>query len=143
MSEPIVTAFFYGSYINRAVLREVDLVPERFEVARLPGYDISIRPLANLVGSDEHTVYGVLASTRHSELDRLYRHAREVLGGIYLPHLVLAFTLGGQAEPALCYLAPSLAPVPPDPAYVKRIVTPARELGFPAWYVERLESFAP
>lgn len=143
MDEPVVTTFFYGSYINRAVLREVDLVPERFEVARLPGYDISIRPLANLVPSDENTVYGVLASTRHSELARLYQHAQEVLGGLYLPHPVIAFTLAGQAEPALCYLAPSLTPSPPDPAYVRRIVDPARELGFPAWYVERLEAFGP
>jgi hypothetical protein len=87
-------------------------------------------------------VYGVLASTTHAELDRLYAHAREVLGGVYLPHPVIAYTLAGQAEPALCYLAPSLAPAPADPAYVGRIVSPARELALPGWYLERLESFA-
>jgi hypothetical protein len=143
MSTPVVTIFFYGSYINRDVLREVGLAPERFEVARLPGYDISIRPLANLVASDRHTVYGVLASATHAELDRLYRHARDVLGGLYLPHPVLAYTLAGQAEPALCYIAPALAPADPDRAYVQRILGPAREYGFPAWYLERLESFLP
>jgi hypothetical protein len=30
---------------------------------------------------------------------------------------------------------------PADPAYVAHIVEPARELGFPSWYVARLESF--
>lgn len=141
MIAPRVTVFFYGSYINRAVLREVDLVPKRFEVARLPGHDISIRPLANLVPSDRHTVYGILADASHDELERLYAHARLVLGGLYLPHPVLAYTASGQVEPALCYIAPTLEDKPPTPDYVGRILAPAREHGFPDWYVERLESF--
>lgn len=143
MNAQRVATFFYGSYINRAVLAEVDFAPERFEVARLTGWDLSIRPLANLVPSDEHTVYGILASATHAELDRLYRHAREVLGGVYLPHPVLVTTLAGAVEPALCYVAPSLAPAPPDPAYVRRILESAREHGFPEWYLRRIQSFLP
>ena len=143
MSEPSVTVFFYGSYINRSVLREVDLVPARFVAAKLPGYEIRIRPLANLVPSQGGTVYGVLASATHAELERLYRHAREVLGGVYLPHPVLAYTLAERAEPALCYIAPALPDAPASAKYVNRILEPARELGFPAWYLERVESFLP
>jgi hypothetical protein len=143
MTEPSVTTFFYGSYINRKVLCEVELAPARFEVAKLPGWDIRIRPLANLVPSEQHTVYGVLASATHAELERLYRHAREVLGGVYLPHPVLAYTLEGRAEPALCYIAPALPDAPASAKYVTRILEPAREYGFPAWYLERLESFLP
>jgi hypothetical protein len=90
MNEPRVRFFFFGSYMNPAVLREVGLVPERLEVARLDGHDIRIAPRANLVPS--------------------------------------------------CYVSPSKAPQPADPAYVERIVKPARDLGFPAWYIERLES---
>ena len=74
MTDPNVVIFFYGSYINLAVLREVDLVPDRVEVARLPGFDIQIRPLANLVPSDQHTVYGILATATHAEIERLYEH---------------------------------------------------------------------
>ncbi len=143
MSDPKVVTFFYGSYINPAVLREVDLVPDRIEVARLPGFDIEIRPLANLVPSDQHTVYGILATTTHAELERLYAHAREKLGGVYVPHPVLAYTLDGRAEPALCYIAPRLAPAPAAPDYVDRIVEPGQAYGFPAWYIDRLESFRP
>lgn len=143
MEEPKVSVFFYGSYINRKVLGEVDLEPERFETARLPGYDIEIRPLANLVPSDQHTVYGVVATASHAELGRLYDHARDVLGGVYLPHPVFAYLPSGQAEPALCYVAPALEPAPPAPEYVARILEPARAYGFPAWYLRRLESFIP
>ena len=65
LSEGRVVTFFYGSYINLDVLKEVDLVPGRVEVARLPGCDIVIAPLANLVPSDQHWVYGILAKTPH------------------------------------------------------------------------------
>jgi hypothetical protein len=139
MTEPKVRVFFYGSYMNRAVLREVDLVPERFEVARLDGYDIRIAPRANLVASTETCVYGVLAEATHAQLARLYAHAKDVLGETYLPHPVLVQTLAGAWLPAFCYIAPSMVPQPPDPAYVDRIVQPARELGFPDWYVSRLQ----
>jgi hypothetical protein len=119
MAEPVVWTFFYGSYLNRGVLAEVDLHPDRWEVASLSGFDITIAPLANL---------------RRSERD-------DVLGGTYLPEAVLTRTADGTFRPALCYLAPAMATRPADPAY--GIVGPAREMGFPDWYVLRLESFRP
>jgi hypothetical protein len=141
MADPRVWVFFYGSYINFDVLREVELVPERWEVARLHGFDIRIQPRANLVPSDRDCVYGVVATATHAELARLYAHARDVLGEVYLPEAVLVQTLAGLWRPALCYLCPDMAPRPADNAYVERITGPARALGFPAWYVARLESF--
>ena len=143
MTDPRVWTFFYGSYMNRRVLGEVDIAPPRFETARLPGYDIVIAPRANLVPSSEHSVYGVLAEVTHAELARLYAHAKDVLGETYLPHPVLVETAEGGWRPALCYLAPAMAPGPPDAAYVDRIVGPAREHGLPDAYVARLERFRP
>lgn len=61
-SEPEVWVFFYGSYINLDVLREVSYAPRMFEVAQLLGFDICIRPRANLVRSNQHSVYGILAT---------------------------------------------------------------------------------
>ena len=89
MAEPKVWVFFYGSYMNLDVLREVDLVPERWEVGRLGGFDIRIRPRANLIRSDRDSVYGIAATATHPELARLYAHARDVLGEVYLPEAVL------------------------------------------------------
>jgi len=141
MAEPKVWVFFYGSYINFAVLREVGLAPERWEVARLDGFDIRIRPRANLVRSDQHCVYGIVATATHAELARLYAHARDVLGEVYLPEAVLVQTLAGLWRPALCYICPEMDPRPADNAYVERIVGPARDFGFPGWYIARLDSF--
>jgi hypothetical protein len=141
MSERKVAVFFYGSYMSRAVLAEVGLRPGRFEVARLVGFDISIRPLANLVPAATESVYGILTTATHDELELLYAHARNVLGGVYLPEAVVVETSDGSRVPALCYVAHELEPQPAENGYVDRIVQPAREHGFPAPYIKRLESF--
>jgi purine nucleoside phosphorylase len=141
--EPAVWVFFYGSYINMDVLREAQYSPARCEVARLAGFDICIRPRANLFRSTQHCVYGILATGAHAELSRLYAHAKDVLGETYLPEAVLAETLEGSWKPALCYVCPAMVPRPATNDYIDRIVTPARKYGFPTWYLERLESFRP
>jgi hypothetical protein len=141
MAEARVWTFFYGSFINLDVLRRQGYVPQTYEVARLGGFDVSIRPLANLVRSEQHCVYGIVAPATHEELRRLYEHARNDLGGTYLPEAVLVQTLDGRWRPALCYIAPAMEAGPAAADYVERIVGPARQHGFPDWYVARLESF--
>jgi hypothetical protein len=141
LSEPRIAVFFYGSYMNPKVLAEAGLAPDRFETARLDGFDVEIRPLANLVESPERCVYGLLTRATHAELERLYAHARDVLGGTYLPHPVVVETRSSGARPALCYIAPASPARPAANEYVDRILAPAREHAFPEWYVKRLESF--
>ena len=142
MTELKVWVLFYGSFINLDVLRGTGLAPDRVEVARLGGFDIVVRPLANLIRSDQHSVYGILAKATHAELGRLYDYARDTLGGTYLPEAVLAETAGAW-RPALCYIAPHMEPGAPSNDYIDRIVIPARQHGFPAWYLARLEAFRP
>ena len=85
MTEPKIWTFFYGSYINLNVLKEVNYLPEQWVVARLHTFDIRIQPRANLVRSDQHSVYGIIATATHAELERLYAYAKDVLGELYLP----------------------------------------------------------
>jgi hypothetical protein len=141
MTEPEVWTFFYGSFINRDVLAVVGLVPGEIEVATLAGFDIRIEPLANLVRSDRHVVYGIVATATHAGLGRLYDYAENDLGARYLPEAVLTTTQEGKLRPAMCYLAPDMPKRPASADYVERITRPAREYGFPEWYVERLEGF--
>lgn len=143
MTERTVRVFFYGSFINRDVLKGLGLTLDHVEVARLPRFDIEIRPLANLVRSDRETVYGILASATHAQLESLYAHARDVLGGTYFPEAVVCCTLSGTITPALCYIATDMEPRPATSDYIDRIVGPARTYGFPEWYVTKLESFRP
>ena len=138
-----IWTFFYGSYMNFEVLGEVEFVPQQWELARLSGFDIRIEPRANLVRSDQHCVYGIVAAATHQELARLYAHAKDVLGEVYLPEAVLTETLQGKWLPALCYICPEMQTRPAAQDYVDRILEPAREFGFPEWYIARLEGFRP
>lgn len=142
MGARLVWTYFYGSNINLEILKRFDYVPERVEVARLPGFDITIRPLANLVPSEGRCVYGILATGTHDDLERLYgRYVQDELGATYLPEAVLCQTLDERWVPALCYIAGVMDPAPASDDYLERIVKPARDFGFPDWYIERLESF--
>lgn len=136
-----VWVFFYGSYMNRAVLAEAGLELDGAEPARLAGWDIVIRPRANLVRAETATVHGVLLRATHDELVRLYAHARDVLGEVYLPEAVIVETRAGTWRAALCYVSHDMEHAPADPAYVDRIVDAACEHGLPAAYVSRLEAF--
>ncbi len=136
MTTPPVWVFFYGSFINLEVLKQVEYTPERYEVARLDGYDIRIRPLANLVPSDRDRVYGIVALATHAELERLYG---QDWVGTYLPHPVVVSTTDGTLRAALTYIAPNMKPEPPTDDYLDRIIGPARSYGFPDWYIQRLE----
>jgi len=53
-----------------------------------------------------------------------------VLGETYLPHPVLAQTPTGAWFTALCYIARSMDPGPPDAAYVERILQAVRQFKF-------------
>ena len=143
IDETAVATFFYGSYMNRAVLREVRLTPEFWQAAKLSGYSLQIAPLANLIVAADSSAFGVLSYLTHDELERLYRHADQVLGALYLPRPVLVEWLTGGFVPALCYLATAMDPAPPAADYVERILTAARELDFPATYLDLIASFRP
>jgi hypothetical protein len=140
MAEPTVWTFFYGSFMNLDVLKATGYVPPRYEVAKLPGFDIHIRPLATLVRSDQHCVWGIVASGTHEELDRLYG---QDWVRAYRPEPILVQTGDGPWRPALCYIAPVGEQRPATNDYIDRIVNPARHYGFPEWYLARLESFRP
>lgn len=143
MIKPKVSVFFYGSYINSDVLKQVNFIPESYEAAKLSGFDIVIRPLANLVRSDKDCVYGILTSGTHEELENLYAHARNVLGSAYLPEAVLVETSDGKFKPALCYISPGIEEKQAENDYIDRIVNPAKKYGFPGWYIKKLENFRP
>ena len=136
-----VFTFFYGSYINQNVLKELNIFLEKWEVAKLQGFDIHIKPYANLIKSSKNSVYGILTRLTHEELKKLYSHAEEVFHEVYQPEAVLVQTSDEKWIAALCYLCHKMEEKASDNNYIKRIVEPAKEYNFPDWYVKKLESF--
>ncbi|MDB5929016.1 MAG: hypothetical protein JWR60_723 [Polaromonas sp.] len=135
-----IAVFFYGSFIRCEVMARGGLRPDRIEVARLNGFDIHVSPHACLSQSDRHAVYGVLVWATHAELDTLYS-----MDGVgrFLPEAVIVQTPAGTLQPAICYIPLTCGDKPADPDYLDALLNAARGYGFPAWYLERLESFYP
>jgi Gamma-glutamyl cyclotransferase, AIG2-like len=134
-----VWGFFYGGLINPEVMARVGMKPTGQEVATLPGYDIRIRPLVNLVTDPGSVVYGLLLQLTHEELHKVYSQ----LKATYLPQPVLAFTLDGKARPALCYVVPELADGEAEAEHVLSLLKAAEKLDFPDWYLEKIRRFLP
>jgi hypothetical protein len=135
-----IAVFFYGSFIRREVMARAGLQPDRIEVARLNGFDIHISPHACISRSDRHAIYGVLVWATHAELDTLYSMDGV---GCFLPEAVLVQTPAGTLQPAICYIPPTCGDKPADADYLDALLNAARGYAFPAWYLDRLESFYP
>ena len=142
MIEHTIDVFFYGSYINFNVLKEVDINERTFKIGSINGYALTISPLANLKIKKQGIAYGILTKLTHYELDRLYQdHAKGKLGGEYLPEAVIVYQLHQIYTPALCYISHNMEEGKADPAYVDRILKPAKEYRFPKWYLNHIASF--
>jgi hypothetical protein len=142
MEKPRADVFFYGSYMNFAVLGEVGIGERAFDVVSVQGFELTISPLANLKRVPHGLVFGTLTQLTHAELDRLYlEHAPAKLGGVYLPEAVVARRESGEMLPALCYIAHELEETKADPAYVDRILKSALACGFPSSYTDHIRCF--
>ena len=134
-----VLGFFYGGLINPEVMARVGWKPRRREVASLPGYELRIAPLVNLVPNPLETAYGLLLESTHEELALVYGQ----LKATYLPFPVAAHDAEGRVRPALCYIVPDMAPGQAEADHVLALLRPAEQIGFPDHYLEKIRSFLP
>jgi hypothetical protein len=127
-----IEVFFYGLFMDVALLQQQGLRPSNVRRARIEGFDLAIAERATLVPRTAHTVFGVLMSLTHEDVMHLYAEAsvRD-----YRPEAVLAITEDGQGIPALCYnLTTPLTGAVTNRAYAAALLDIARRLGFPETY---------
>jgi len=134
-----VWGFFYGGLINPRVMDRLGMTPRHQELAMLPGFDLRIAPLVNLVRSPRDVVFGMLMRLTHEQLQNVYGQ----LKAVYLPEAVLAVDAEGRARPALCYIVPDMEPGQADADHVNPLLESAQALGFPEWYVSKIRSYLP
>jgi hypothetical protein len=76
--------------------------------AKLPGFDLVIRPRPNLIRSDRAVVFGSLMAVTHDDLTTIYSGLEKNFGIRYLPEAVLAMTQDGSG---ICQAACSMCAV--------------------------------
>jgi hypothetical protein len=132
-----ISVFFYGLFMDDAVLREKGLNPKDRRVAFVENFCLVIGNRATLVPCADQTAHGVLFSLTHTEVDALYGEASV---SAYRPEAVFARLADGSVIPALCFNLP----VPPSPAernpqYASRLRELAARIGLPSNYVSSIQ----
>jgi hypothetical protein len=131
-----VEVFFYGLFMDEALLRGKGLRPENRRVASVEGFRLVIGERATLVPRAGSVVYGVLFSLTRDEVEALYSDASV---SAYRSEVVTARPDGGGATPALCFNLPE----PPadgdrNPLYASKLRELAGRAGLPAGYVSSI-----
>ena len=145
----LLVGFAYGSNLHPARLRARVPSAEFLVRARLGGYELrfhkrgldgSGKADAFLTGTPEHVVWGMLFTLDRVDKPRLDRV--EDLGGSYRQVEVRVEAVDGGFHSAFAYVALPAAieeGLPPYRWYKELVVAGAREHGFPAGYIHRLE----
>jgi hypothetical protein len=131
-----VEVFFYGLFMDEALLREKGLTPEGRRPACVENFHLVIGERATLVPSEGGEVHGLLFSLTHGEVDALYSEASV---SAYRPEAVCAQLPDGSVVPALCFNLPAPpAPGERNPLYASKLRELAARLGLPAHYVSSI-----
>jgi hypothetical protein len=128
-----VEVFFYGLFMDEALLREKGLSPQDRRPACAEDLRLVIGERATLATCAGARVYGVLFSLTRGEVGALY--AEESVSA-YRPEPVSARLADGGKVSALCYNLPAPhAPGGRNPLYASKLRELAARLGLPADYV--------
>lgn len=132
-----IDVFFYGLFMDDALLREKGINPENRRMAFVENFCLMIGERATLVPRPGQTAHGVLFSLTHAEIDALYAEASV---SVYRPEALLARLEDGSATAALCFNLP----MPPskeerNPQYAAKLRALADRIGLPQSYVSSIE----
>ena len=131
-----VEVFFYGLFMDEALLRGKGLRPEERRVASVEGFCLVIGARATLVRCEGGVVHGVVYSLTRGEVEALYS---EESVSAYRPEVVRARLSDGGSTEALCFNLPTPPPAEErNPQYAAKLRELAGRLGLPPGYVSSI-----
>ena len=132
-----IDLFFYGLFMDDALLREKGISPENRRLASVENFRLVIGARATLVPCANGTVHGVVFSLTHTEVDTLYAEASV---SVYRPEAVSAHLADGSVIPALCFNLPLPPPITErNPQYAAKLRQLADRIGLPSSYVSSIQ----
>jgi hypothetical protein len=137
MSQNQVAVFFYGLFMDEALLASKGIVPTVATVGYVDGYRIRIGRRATLVPELGSRAHGVLVTIRRDEVTDLY--SGETVAD-YVPEPVSVALPGGIVESAICYNLPPSKLEGANAAYADSLLALATKLGFPKDYLDQIRA---
>ena len=138
MSTGKLDGFFYGLFMDPAVLAEQGILPENPRAGFVDGFQLHIGARATLMPRQGARSYGMVYALSQSDLDRLY-------GGpgleAYKPETLTAVVNTTEHVPALCYNLDSEPNADErNQNYAEKLQVVLRTLGFPENYISSIQS---
>lgn len=132
-----IALFFYGLFMDEALLREKGVRPVNRRLASVENFSLVIGARATLVPHEGHTAHGVIFSLTHAEVDALYA---EDSVSAYRPEAVAAQLPDGSIIAALCFNLPEPpAPEERNPEYSSKLRALAARIGLAPDYVSSIK----
>lgn len=131
-----VSVFFYGLFMDEAVLASKDVRPTKSAIGYVDGLRLHIGERATLLPEPGSRAYGVLMDVDRTGLARLYSGA-----GVadYVPEPVTVYLPGDVTAEAVCYNLPRDRLAGTNPGYAAALLDLASRLGFPDPYIDDIE----
>ena len=132
-----INVFFYGLFMDEALLQTNGIITPRLRVASVEGFQLRIGNRATLVPIPSGRVFGLIASLSHNELEQLYSGPSLQA---YHPEAVLAHLDNGETLAALCFnLIEPPSSDEHNPEYASNLRALAERLHFPPDYVASIQ----
>lgn len=133
MDESLIDGFFYGLFMDKAVLLAAGVRPTNFRRAYVDDFKMVIGDRATLVRCEGARSYGMVVSLSASDLNKLY--AAPGLEGYFAEKVAVNLLEGGAVE-TVCY---NLADPPKEDEknhqYAQRLSAVLAKLAFPEQYI--------
>lgn len=131
--------FFYGLFMDQAILTKNGVEPSNPRKAYLDNYALKIGNRASLVAQDGERSHGIIMTVDTKALNQLYNEASVE---DYIPEKVDAITESNESVNATCYNLPIEFLSGTNQTYALSLYQLARKLGFPDQYLDHIKSMS-
>ncbi len=132
--------FFYGLFMDEAILRKNGVNPANPRKGHLNNYTLKIGNRASLIPCENEKAYGIVMEVDDEEAVQLYA---EKSVADYIPEKVKVVINAGEELSATCYNLPLELLTGTNESYARSLYELARKLDFPEAYLEKINQFIP
>ena len=132
-------AFFYGLFMDEALLKSKGFNPSCVEIACIEGFGLRIGERASLVKSESERAYGLVMSMSHEDLKALY--SDESVSD-YVPENLTVTTSNKKTILVSTYNLPVEKLTGQNREYACSLAILAKNVGLPSEYIEEIERWA-
>ena len=131
--------FFYGLFMDEALLREKGMNPSKPILAFVDGFGLRIGERATLIKSDDERAYGLIMSLSDQELSILY--GDESVAD-YIPENITAITEKKELVNVISYNLPLEKLSGQNEQYAESLAIVAKKVGLPPEYISEIQHWA-